>query len=349
MDKKRICVLSVQEPFVRGGAERMVSTLVQQLMQRGFAAELVQLPFHQYSLEGQVESAFSWRLLDLSESNSKKIDLVIATKFPSYLIEHKNKTLWLMHQHRVAYDLYGSKQYGGLKYHESGEKYRDIFRQADNQALPTFRRRYAISKNVANRLEKYNHLSAEPLYSPPPLAGRYRSAGYGGYILSAGRLDPIKRNELLIRALPFCAPDLRVKIAGEGRELRRLQRLAVVCGVADRVDFLGYVPDEDLLELYANAFAVFFAPIDEDYGYITLESFLSKRPVITCADSGGVLEFVKDGETGFACGAGPEPIAQAINRLYQNKPLCRELGENGYSLVKDLSWDRVVECLTQTL
>ena len=348
MEKKRICVLSVQMPFVRGGAELMVGTLTQQLIRRGFDAELVQLPFNCFPLDGQVESTFAWRLLDLSESNGKKIDLVIATKFPTYLIQHKNKMLWLMHQHRVAYDLYDNKQYGGLKYHENGDAYRDIFRQADCQAISTFRHRYAISQNVADRLKRYNNLSAEALYHPPSLAGRYRSGDYGDYILSVGRLDPIKRNELLIRALPSC-PGLRVKIAGRGQEMERLQTLAAACKVADRVDFLGFTPDEDLLELYANAFAVFFAPIDEDYGYITLEAFLSKRPVVTCADSGGVLEFVKDGETGLVCDVTPKSIARAVNRLYRNKQTCRELGENGYDLVKDFNWDHVVDLLTQTL
>ena len=349
MDKKRICVLSVQEPFTRGGAEQMVGMLARQLVRRGFDAELIQLPLNCYTPEGQVESAFSWRLLDLSESNGKKIDLIIATKFPSYLAQHKNKVLWLMHQHRVAYDLYDKKEYGGLQYQKDGEKFRDIFRQADNQAISSFSYRYAISKNVANRLEKYNHLSAEPLYHPPSLAGRYRSGDYGGYIFSAGRLVPIKRNELLIRALPFCDPGIRVKIAGRGPEMERLKELAADCQVAGRVDFLGFVPDGDLLELYANAFAVFFAPIDEEYGYITLESFLSKRPVVTCTDSGGVLEFVKDGETGLICSTEPEAIAASINRLYQNKQLGRELGENGYELVKDFNWDHVIDRLTQTL
>ena len=327
----------------------MVGTLTRQLILRGFDAELVQLPFDCFHLEGQVESAFSWRLLDLSESNGKKIDLVIATKFPTYMIQHKNKTLWLMHQHRIAYDLYDQKKYGGLKYQKEGEKFRDIFRQADQQALSSFSQRYAISKNVAARLQKYNQLSAEPLYHPPALAGQYRSGDYGAYILSVGRLASIKRNELLIRALPFCDPGVRAKIAGSGQEIRRLQKLAVVCGVADRVDFLGFVPDTDLLNLYTNAFAVFFAPIDEDYGYITLEAFLSKRPVVTCSDSGGVLEFVQDGNTGCVCNTSPESIAAAVNRLYQNKQLCRKLGENGHDLVKDFNWGHVIDRLTQTL
>ena len=59
------------------------------------------------------------------------------------------------------------------------------------------------------------------------------------------------------------------------------------------------MPDERLIELYANALAVVYAPIDEDYGYVTLQAFLAGKPVITSSDSGGVLEWVEDGVTGW--------------------------------------------------
>ena len=59
------------------------------------------------------------------------------------------------------------------------------------------------------------------------------------------------------------------------------------------------VTDARLYQLYEEALAVYYGPFDEDYGYVTLEGFAADRPVVTLADSGGPLEFVADGETGW--------------------------------------------------
>ncbi len=131
--------------------------------------------------------------------------------------------------------------------------------------------------------------------------------------------------------------------------MQRLKQLAEEYGVAERIKFLGYVPDEKLLELYANAFAVFFAPVDEDYGYITLEAFLSHKPVITATDSGGVLEFVEDDANGYICEPKSEAIGNRINELYHSRRKCKEFGEMGYMAVKDISWDHVIDLLTESI
>lgn len=349
MIHKRICVLSAQVPFMRGGAELMVDSLVAQLQKRGYNAELVQLPFKWYPCEDLVSSMLIWKQIDLRESNGEKIDLVIATKFPTYLVEHSNKVLWLMHQHRVAYDLYDNERYAGLRFMKNGEKTKDTIRNSDTEAISSFRHRYTISRNVSDRLKSYNNIDSKPLYHPPALAGRYYCNSYGDYILSVGRLDPIKRNDLLIRAVPILNKNIKVVIAGKGSEMSYLRKLASDLNVSDRVIFLGFVSDEQLLELYSNALSIFFAPIDEDYGYITLEAFLSKKPVITCKDSGGVLEFVKHGENGLVCELDINSLSEEINKLYENKDLCMEMGSAGYNLVKTFNWDIVIDELTKTL
>lgn len=349
MPIKKICVLSTQVPFMSGGAELMVNALTKQLKLRGYNAEIVQLPFKWYPCNELLNSTMVWKLLDLKESNGEKIDLVIATKFPTYLIEHSNKVLWLMHQHRVAYDLYESEEYAGLKYMENGIKTKKIIEKIDTEAITSFKYRYTISQNVSDRLKLFNNIDSQPLYHPPALAGRYYCNNYDNYIVSVGRLDPIKRNDLLIKALPLLDKNIKVVIAGKGAEMSKLQRLAFDLNVADRTIFLGFVPDDQLLELYANAFAVYFAPIDEDYGYITLEAFLSKKPVITCKDSGGVLEFVNNEENGFVCENDINSISIHINKLYNNKELCENMGNNGYDLVKTFNWNFVIDELTKTI
>ena len=345
--KKKVVITASQVPFVRGGAELMVELLKKNLVERGYDAEIVSLPFKWYPENSLYDNLLAWRMLDLSESNGQKIDLVIATKFPSYGVRHDNKVTWLMHQYRQAYDLFDGPM--GLSAQTNGARIKETVKKFDEKVLPESKSIYSISKNVTQRLKTYNDIDSTPLYHPPSLVGRYKSGDFGNYIVSVGRLDKLKRNELLIEALTYCDSSVRAKIAGRGPEMDNLVALAKSLGVSDRVDFLGFVPDDDLLDLYAGAFAVFFAPVDEDYGYITLEAFLSKKPVITCNDAGGVLEFTEHERSGLVSGARAEELGRSINRLYLDKQLAISMGGEGYEIVKDISWDNVIEKLTETL
>ncbi len=347
MSKKKILVLHANVPFETGGAELHVRALTAQLKSRGFEAELLQIPYKWYPKHTLYDNMLLWRMTDLSAASSEKVDLVIGTKFPSYGAVHPNKVVWLIHQYRQAYDLYDTPS--GLSRDPDGEEIRRTVMRYDQAALKEAKLLYANSKNVAGRLKEYNNISSEPLYHPPALAGRYQSGDFGDYILSVGRLDPLKRNSLLLQALSHCGKNVRAKIAGRGAEMEPLQKLAKKLGLEDRVDFLGFVPDEDLIRLYAGAFAVFFAPVDEDYGYITLEAFLSGKPVVTCVDSGGVLEFVQDGKSGYVCEVQPEMVAQAVQALFDDKEKGKQFGQAGFSVVKDISWDHVIDRLTATL
>ena len=345
--KKKIIVTAAQVPFVKGGAELHVGFLVKNLAARGYDVELVTLPYKWYPEASLYDSMMAWRMLDLSESDGRKIDLVIATKFPSYGVKHENKVSWVIHQFRQVYDLYESEN--GYSRVPGGDRIREQVKKYDEMCLLESRRIFANSRNVANRLKTFNNIDSTPLYHPPSMAGRYKSGEFGDYILSVGRLDRLKRNDLLISALQFCDKAVRAKIAGKGPEMENLRKLAESLGVSDRVDFLGFVPDDDLLELYAGAFAVFFSPVDEDYGYITLEAFLSQKPVVTCNDSGGVLEFTENEKSGFVSDAEPQAVGASINRLFNNKKLCYSMGAEGYQKVKDISWDNVIDRLTETL
>src|SRR4051794_40021469 len=101
----RIAVCAPQVPFSRGGAEIFSEELVAELRERGHEADLVTVPYKWYPGGRVLSQAFLWRLLDLSESDGRPIELVIATKFPSYAVRHPNKVVWLLHQFRQAYEL----------------------------------------------------------------------------------------------------------------------------------------------------------------------------------------------------------------------------------------------------
>jgi glycosyltransferase involved in cell wall biosynthesis len=118
-------------------------------------------------------------------------------------------------------------------------------------------------------------------------------------------------------------------------------------GVADRVTFTGSIDAATLVDLYAGACAVVFPPYDEDYGYITLEAFLSRKPVVTTTDAGGPLEFVDDGVTGLVTSPEPGPLGAAMSRVAADRRLARSLGDAGYERARSITWDGVVERLVE--
>jgi glycosyltransferase involved in cell wall biosynthesis len=341
---RTILVCEAQVPFVQGGAEFHVRELVRQLRLAGFDTELVSVPFKWYPKAEILAHAAAWRLLDLSESNGRPIDLVIATKFPTYFVRHPNKVAWLIHQYRAAYELAGTP-FSDFAHVEDDVALRDRLIALDTAMLGECRRLFANARNTASRVARFNGLDAEPLYHPPRLADRLRAGSYGSYVLSVGRLESVKRVDLAIRAMAHAPADLELRIAGTGTIRSSLEALASSLGLDTRVRFLGDTNDEDLVELYAGALGVIFPPYDEDFGYVTLEAFLSRKPVITTTDAGGPNEFVRDGVNGYVCPPDPAAIGEACGRLHADRAHAASLGAAGYDRARDVTWSGVLDRL----
>jgi glycosyltransferase involved in cell wall biosynthesis len=340
-----ILVCEAQVPFVTGGAEHHVRELVRELRRHGHEAEIVSVPFKWYPKDEILAHAAAWRLLDLTESNGRPIDLVIATKFPTYFARHPRKVTWLIHQYRAAYELAGSP-YSDFAHVEDDVALRDRLVTLDTAMLGECRHVFANSANTARRAERYNGIAAEPLYHPPRLAARLRGGPSGGYLLSVGRLETVKRVDLVIRALAQAPAGLTLTIAGTGTQRESLERLAVSLGLAARVKFLGEVGDDDLVALYAGALGVIFPPYDEDYGYVTIEAFLARKPVLTTTDAGGPTEFVIDGVSGFVTAPEPAPLAAAMAALDADRARAAAMGDAGFERARTITWDGVIERLT---
>jgi glycosyltransferase involved in cell wall biosynthesis len=341
----RVVVCHPQVPFDRGGAEILSETLVEQLRERGHEAELVTVPFKWYPPDRVLTNALAWRLLDLEEAQGRRIDLVIATKFPSYAVRHPNKVVWLVHQFRQAYDL-DRTEFGELGEEPFDRALRRSIHRLDERTLAEARRLFAISRNVANRLLHFNGLHADVL-TPPPQRLDYRLVEYGDFILSVGRLDRAKRIDLLVRAAA-AANGLRFVVAGEGPDRERLEELARAEGLGARMTFPGRVGEQALADLYARCLAVYYAPKDEDFGYVPYEAFLSEKPVITTRDAGGPLEVVQDGLNGIVCEPTPSAVAEACTWLAGHQEAARTRGRAGKELTEGLTWDSVVESLLGT-
>jgi glycosyltransferase involved in cell wall biosynthesis len=341
---KTILVCEAQVPFVHGGAEVHVRELVRELGARGHLAELVSVPFKWYPKSEILPHAAAWRLLDLSESNGRPVDLVIASKFPTYFVRHPNKVAWLIHQYRAAYELCGTP-YSDFGHTESDVGLRDTLIRLDTEMLGECRAIYANARNTAARLAKFNGLSATALYHPPRLAPRLTPGPYGDYVLSVGRIESVKRVDLVVGALALSDPTLRLVVAGDGTQRENVERETHAAGVGDRVTFLGSVQDDTLIELYAGALAVVYPPYDEDFGYVTLEAFLARKPVVTCTDSGGPNEFVVDGVNGYVCEPSAPALAEAIARLAADRRRAAALGDAGHEVARRITWDGVIETL----
>jgi glycosyltransferase involved in cell wall biosynthesis len=341
---RTVVVCEAQVPFVHGGAEYHVRELVAQLTAHGYDTELVSVPFKWYPPEELLPHAAAWRLVDLSESNGRPIDLVIATKFPTYFVRHPNKVAWLIHQYRAAYELAGTP-YSEFAHTDALVGLRDHLIRLDTEMLGECRRLFANARNTASRVTRFNGLPAEALYHPPRLATRLHAGPFGRYVLSVGRLESVKRVDLAIRAMLDAPADLSLLVAGTGTHGDRFRQLSADLGLSSRVRFLGAVDDATLIDLYAGALAVVYPPFDEDFGYVTLEAFLSRKPVVTTTDAGGPTEFVSDGVNGFVTAAEPGAIGGALAALANDPGKAARLGEAGYDRAREITWDGVIERL----
>ena len=344
MTALRILILEAQVPFVHGGAEILVRELASALTARGHHAQIAAVPFLDYPKDEIFAGAEAWRLLDVTTAGGADVDLVIATKFPTYFARHPRKVLWLVHQHRAAYELAGTR-FSDFRHTARDVALRKRLIDADTRMLRECVGHFTIARTVSERMLKYNGIPSEALYNPPKLAAQLHDGPYGDYVLTVTRLEHVKRVDLAIDTFANVTSSTRLLIAGDGSIRHDLAERIAQRGLRDRVELLGRVDDARLIELYAGCRAVLFAPYQEDYGYVTLEAFLSRKPVITARDSGGTLEFVEDGVNGYVCEPTADALADAVNRLAADAALAASLGERGHGVAAKITWDNVVDRL----
>jgi len=347
-----VLILNTQVPFCYGGAEVLAEDLVEQLELAGHRAEILTLPFKWYPQQTLVNTILAAKLLDVSNFNGIAVDKVIALKFPMWLIPHPDMSLWILHQHRAAYDLWDSSL-SDLAAMPDGRALRDVIIREDNGALQDRKGIFTISRNVTARLRHYNKIDSEVLYPPPRSMERFRVDSYGDYFFFPSRITPIKRQELVVEALVHVPEPVKVVFAGEPdspQYFDKLKQRAQELGVTDKVEWRGRVSEEEKFSLYANALMVIFTPVDEDYGYVTPEAMLSSKGVLTLEDSGGATEFVVHEQCGLTVQADPREIALAISRVWNDRSEAERLGAAARERIAkiDLSWPRILQSLLQS-
>ena len=344
-----IAVLNTQIPFCNGGAEVLADDLVEALAARGHNATLITVPFKWYPQQSLVDIIVACKLLDIEEYNGIRIDKVIALRFPLWLVEHSDKALWILHQHRTAYDLWDT-EYNDLAHMPDGHRVKNLITREDNAAIASCNRVFTISQNVTKRLYQYNELESAVLYPPPRSMEQFYFEKYGDFFFFPSRITPLKRQALVIEALAFASKDVRVVFAGQADDDKHFEKLkarAAELGVEDQLTWLGHIEEQQKRELYAQCLMVLFPSFNEDYGFITPEGMLSAKGVITLTDSGGALEFVTHDETGSVVQPGARELGEELDRIWNNRGLAKTYGTNASSKVRgmDISWDGVVGSL----
>jgi len=343
---RRVAVVTSDVPFVDGGHRAIAESLAVELERAGHLAEIIRTPQNRF---GRQFSAYlaTW-LTDVGESGDGiPVDQVISLRYPSYAVRHRRHVCWLNHRMREYYDLWPKfTQQISRKGRIKETIRRSLIRTTDTYLLTSnVTRLYAQSKTIQSRLQKWGNIDSEVLYPPPPPRS-YRTDDYRCTIFAVSRLHPLKRLDLLIKALQHVeSTDLRAVIVGTGEEGETLRRLAAELGVADRVKFLGHVDDETLLNCYADCRAVFFAPYEEDFGFVTLESFRSKKPVLTCSDSGGPAELVVHDRSGFVVDPDPCLIAAKLDVWATQRDQAVQMGEAGHRDTIGITWEAALSKL----
>jgi glycosyltransferase involved in cell wall biosynthesis len=340
-----LAVVTSSPPAVEGGHLVIARALVTAARDRGHDAHLVVTPDHGF---GRASASYwqTWRT-DVTRVGGVAVDQVISLRYPSYAVRHPKHVCWLNHLMREYYDLWPrlTAEISAANRVKEGVR-RTLLHAVDGWLLArNVTRVVAQSQTIQRRLVDDFGIRADVLWPPAPQR-EYRCEGYGDYIFTMSRLNPLKRIDLLIRTLAEpAARGVRAVIAGDGEARGALEELAGRLGVAGRVSFLGRVTDETILTHLARCRAVWFTPFAEDYGFVTVEAFSSRKAVITCTDSGGPAELVRHEDTGLVCEPTPSSLALALARLNDDPALAERLGAQGAGQAAVMTWDAAVRNL----
>lgn len=274
------------------------------------------------------------------------VDQVISLRYPSYAVRHPHHVCWLNHTMREYYDLWE----GWSRTLRPHARVKESIRRAVTHNVD----RYLLTRNVTKlfvqsrtiqkRLERWGNIPSEVLYPPAPQRP-YRNDGYGDYLFVVSRLTRLKRIDLVLRALARPeAAGVRCLIGGEGEERGALERIIKEEKLDHRVTLLGRLDDAELVEHLAACRAVAFTPYDEDYGFVTVEAFASAKPVVTCTDSGGPAELVRDGVNGHVAEPDAQAVAVAIARVMSGEA-APAMGAAAAASASAISWRDAVSKL----
>jgi glycosyltransferase involved in cell wall biosynthesis len=166
------------------------------------------------------------------------------------------------------------------------------------------------------------------------------------YILYLGGLRKIKGVDILLRAFSIIKKDfprLKLKIAGDGKEINNLKALSVELGISEHIDFLGIVQGVHKIKLLQNAVFLACPSRYESFGIVILEAFASGIPVIA-SKVGGMPDIINDGENGFLVEPeNPQQLAKKIKIMFSNNALRNKMAQNALPSAQHYNWYSIVK------
>lgn len=318
-----------------------------------------------------------------AELDLQRFDVVLTTQPPTYLVDHRRKVAMFYHQARQFYDLSEVYVASGFAEPEVHAAARASVHQIDGAAVGTVRHWLAGSATSAARLRQYWSIPDDriSLYQAPPacdVPAEPPAYDPAGPLLHVGRMEWPKRPELLVNALHLMETDRACVFVGDGSrenlvasldaelyaegpsilpEARTWQNRGIYTSgwqpydgsASGRVGFVGSVDNSTRDRSYQSAAVVIAPAYNEDYGLTALEAMSFARPVIVCADGGGLTELVEHGVTGLIADPDPASLAAAMDHLLTNPDHAAELGRAGYERIKTITEDRAISQVEQTL
>jgi D-inositol-3-phosphate glycosyltransferase len=160
-------------------------------------------------------------------------------------------------------------------------------------------------------------------------------------LLFAGRLDPFKGPDLLLRAATLMEQEAQIVIVGgklDGdKDLQKLHALAAELNIDQRVHFLGARPQQELPLLYSAADVTVVPSYHESFGLVAVESLACGTPVVATR-AGGLTSVVRHGETGFLVPRCPGFFAERLDTLLSDPELSAQMAAAARSSVLQFSW-----------
>ena len=340
-----IAVVTSSPPFAEGGHLVMARELVRALREEGHQSGLIVTPQNRFGRQASAYLAAWCTDVELAHEEAN-VDQVISLRFPGFAVRHPQHVLWLNHRMREYYDLWD--QFSAKltwKQRVKERVRRAAIHRVDGYLLAKMQRRFVISGTVQTRLRRFGGIQSDVLYPPPPRRA-YRNDTYGDYLFGVSRLSPLKRFDLVLRALAEpVAAGIKCVIAGEGAELEALLKLRAQLDLGHRVQFVGRLDEAAMLDHLARCRAVVFPPFNEDYGFVTVEAFSCAKAVVTCTDSGGPAELVRDGQNGLVTAPTPDALAHGMRRLMDDRNAAIRMGETGATDVTAMTWSGAIQKL----
>ena len=339
----KLGIVTSDMPFSPGGARLMAEWLQLKLQEQGHDVAPVALPFTDET-DFILPQMNAFRLIELDAS----FDRVITLRPPAHVVRHRRKVVWFIHHLRAFYDLWDTA-FRPFPDTLQSRALRDAIRVADTRALGEAHKVFTNSRVVADRLRQFNGITGEVLFPPIYAPASFRAGDHGDEIVCVCRLEHHKRQDLLVEAMRHTRTPVRLRLCGIGSSeafADGLRATVAQHGLETRVTIENrWISEGEKADRLAGALACVYVPFDEDsYGYTTIEAAHARRGTVTVSDSGGVPDFVKDGETGLVVRPEAQALAAAFDRLFDDRALARRLGEGAEAQVTALGidWDTVI-------